>query len=131
MHDIYISVNNYCLSSEQLGHRGIDVFVRHKEIFPNYQMIEKKKRLFSKSLSRKKESHKFFLQKPGGQSTLSKAWHRGWSVVNTCIRRYCTMWRQLRPKSAMFLANFFMPSRSLIYIRVKGELQSQNKLVTN
>ena len=30
MHNAYISVNNYCLSSEQLGHRGIDVFVRHK-----------------------------------------------------------------------------------------------------
>ena len=39
MHNIYISVNNYCSSSEQLGHKGIDVFVRHKEIFPNYQMI--------------------------------------------------------------------------------------------
>ena len=39
MHNIYISVNNHCLSAEQLDHRGIDVFVRHKEIFPNYQMI--------------------------------------------------------------------------------------------
>ena len=27
MHNIYISVNNYCLSSQQLGHRGMDVFV--------------------------------------------------------------------------------------------------------
>ena len=28
------------MNSEQLGHRGIDVFVRHKEIFPNRQMIK-------------------------------------------------------------------------------------------
>ena len=37
---VYNSVYNYCVNSEQLGHRGIDVFVRHKEIFPNRQMIK-------------------------------------------------------------------------------------------
>ena len=31
MHNIYISVNNHCLSGEQLDHRGIDVFVRHMQ----------------------------------------------------------------------------------------------------
>ena len=36
---VYNSIYKYCLNSEQLGHRGMDVFVRHKEIFPNYQMI--------------------------------------------------------------------------------------------
>ena len=37
---VYNSVYNDRVNSEQLGHRGIDVFVRHKEIFPNCQMIK-------------------------------------------------------------------------------------------
>ena len=36
---VYNSVYNYCVNSEQLSNRGIDVFVRYKETFQNYQMI--------------------------------------------------------------------------------------------
>ena len=39
MHNIYISVSNYCVNSEQLGHRGIDVFVRHKRANINHGHI--------------------------------------------------------------------------------------------
>ena len=31
MHNIYISVNNHCLSGEQLDHRGIDVFQAQRD----------------------------------------------------------------------------------------------------